>query len=48
MNYYHYSGENKPAAGQMKVISSSKKISSKKKKSSGCGCGKKTKVVKGN
>lgn len=47
MNYYHYSGQNKPTAGQVKVISSSKKSSSstKKKKSSGCGCGKKAKVI---
>ncbi|MGD6775875.1 MULTISPECIES: hypothetical protein [Bacillaceae] len=47
MNYYHYSGQPKPTAGQVKVISSSNKSSSsnKKKKSSGCGCGKKAKVI---
>ncbi len=48
MNYYHYSGQNKPTAGgQVKIISSSTKSSSsnKKKKSSGCGCGKKAKVI---
>ncbi|WP_157860713.1 hypothetical protein [Bacillus sp. LL01] len=44
MNYYHYSGQNKPTTGQVNVISSKKK-SKTKKKSSGCGCGKKTKVI---